>query len=160
MKLFEIPVYVLSRALLEKRVNTAFSKFFKKYNDTGKSETELKKLFDITAYPARLWDYNHIIGYIVISKCGGDMILDWYTLFPGVQKYYWGSGRKKYMQNTHLSGYHFYTGNIKSGTQLRQRLYELIKGFEKELKKRGYFVDLEAFRNIDGLLDYEKLLGG
>lgn len=160
MKLFEIPVYALPEEVLEKRVNTAFGKFLMNHNYTGKSDTELKQLFDRTAYPARLWEYNHIIGYIVISKSGDDMILDWYAPLPTVQKYYWNSGKKHYIQDTHLNGYHFYTGNMKTGVQLQQRLLEFITGFEKDLKKRGYFVDLESFSNIDRLLDYEQLLKG
>ena len=121
MKLVEIPVYALSEKVLKKRVDIAFSKFSKDYNYTGKSNAELRQIFDISAYPAHLWEYNHIIGYIVISKSVDDMILDWYAPLSTVQKYYWNSGKKHYIQDTHLNGYHFYTGNMKTGTQLQQR---------------------------------------
>ena len=160
MKLFEIPVYALSKEKLNERVDYAFRKFKSTYSRYEYDDNQFKKLFDIENYPARLWDYNHIIGYIAITKDGKDFGLDWYTIIPSPQKYYWNSRRKNHLQNARINGYHFYAGNMKTGKELQARLNDLVKGFVDDLRKRGYYADDEAFLSISNLLDYDALLKG
>lgn len=158
MKLFEIPVYAVSREELDKRVRKAYEKHKNGHSHFGLSERELKRTFDLTAFPSRLWEYNHIVGFIVVSKKRADVILEYYAPLPGIQKYYWNSRIKHFVQNAQINGYHFYTGDINSGAELRENLKVLLRSYLHELKNRGYWADLEAFNNIDSLLDYDRLL--
>lgn len=159
MKLFEIPVYALTREKLKERVDNDFQDFKYRYpSNSTYTEEKLREFFDITAYPARLWDYNHIIGYMVISKQGYDYSIEWYAPLPSLQRYKWSSGKKHPVNNTMINGYHFYAGDVKTGEELRIRLNDLVSSFETNLKKRGYYADMEAFNSIDSLLDYNKLL--
>ena len=160
MKLFEIPVYALSKECLEQRVKYAFDIYKKPYPDNADIIKELKTSFNIGAFPACLWEYNHIIGYMVVSKVGKDINIEWYTSSPELQRYLWKSEKKHFFQNMRINGYHFYTGDMKEGEELRNKLKILLEGFVKEVLKPIYFADLEAFNNIDALLDYDKLLKG
>lgn len=158
MKLFEIPVYAFSKEMLERRVEQTRQKIISENANRNLSEHHLNQILALATFPQCLWEYNHIIGYIVVSKCGYDIVLDWYASLPSIQKYYWTSKKKHCLQNVHLNGYHFYTGNMINGDQLRERMKELIIGFAEILRKRGYYADLEAYYNIDTLLDYGRLL--
>lgn len=160
MKLFEIPVYAMSKEKLAKRVELKCQKIQAENADRNVPEEHMKQVIAIETFPQRLWEYNHIIGYIVISKNETDIILEWYAPIPGVEKYHWNSWKKHYVQNTHLGGYHFYIDNMSTSVQLRERLNELVSGYVRELNKRGYYADLEAFNNIGTILDYEKFLRG
>lgn len=160
MKLFEIPVYALSKKALEKRVEKSRQKIRFEGTDSQRSKETIKRVIQLETFPQCMWEYNHIIGFIVISQDSYDVILDWYAPEPSIQKYYWHSQKKIFLQNKQLGGQHFYIGNMKNGEQLRTRLNELVKGFARTLSKKGYYADLEAFNNIDALLDYERLLKG
>ena len=160
MKLFEIPVYAMSKETLAKRVEQKSLKIRSENAGRKITEEHIKQIIALETFPQSLWEYNHIIGYIVISKDRNDMALDWYAPIPGIQKYYWTSHTKYYVQNTQLNGCHFYIGNISSGEQLKEKLKALVTGYAEELKKVGYYADLEAFSNIVELLNYEKLLRG
>ncbi len=157
MKLFEIPVYALSKSVLEKRVQQKTDEIKNTKFSQQTPEDHLNQLLDRVMFPQRLWEYNHIIGYIVITKRGQDINLDWYTVFPSLQRYHWDSRQKHYMQNMHVNGQHFFIGNLESGEQLKGKMYELVVNFAKTLKK-NYYVDMEAFNNISSILNYDELL--
>ena len=158
MKLFEIPVYALQRNDLAKRVGKAYEDFREQH--TLADEETVKRGWDRESFPQRLWDYNHILGYIVISKVGDEIELLWYSSTFCLQRYKWKSRQKHFLQREQLSGYHFYCGNLASGDQVRARTTDMLMSFTKTLKKKGYYVDLEAFNSINPLIDYDKLLRG
>ena len=158
MKLFEIPVYAISKKKLEKRVEQARQKTRNSFIGQNASEDHIKQCVEQTVFPQCLWDYNHIIGYIVVIKQKNDIVLNWYAPLPSIQRYRWRTQRKLYLQNTHLNGYHFYLGNLHTGEQLRTKLNDMIEGYANELKKRKYYADLEVFKNLDSLLNYNQLL--
>ena len=156
MKLFEIPVYALSKEVLAERVENRIRSFRDRYPDFDFSKN--KQILDLDMYPQRLWHYNHIIGYIAIVKTAQDISINWYSSVPSIKRYHWYSRHKHFIQNTYLNGYHLYLGDIKTGDQLRRGIKELVNGFVMDLKKSGYYVDLETFNNIDMLIDYDRLL--
>ncbi len=157
MKLFEIPVYAFSKETLEEKVENARQKLLSSYEGSNVTNEHINTAFFIKYYPHFLWEYNHIVGYIVISKKANDIVLEWYTSSPSIIRYHWDSNRKHFLKAEVLSGYHFYIGNLKTGDRLRERIHDLLKGFINDLKK-SYFVDIETFNNIDSLLNYDKLL--
>ena len=57
MKLFEIPVYAISREELETRVRKAYEKHKNDHRLLGLSEREMKQTFDLAAFPSRFGRY-------------------------------------------------------------------------------------------------------
>ena len=162
MKLFEIPVYPFSQKELMNKVSSARAKFEIRMQNPvhPQSEGHLKKVSAMHFYPCSLWDYNHIIGFIVVSKDCEDIIIDQYIPAQDIERYRWDSTKKKFLMNAQLSGNHFYIGNMKSGTQLREELQAYLDSLITKIEKQGYYVDREAFDAIDRFLDYDKLLKG
>ena len=56
MKLFEIPVYALSKEVLAERVENRIRSFRDRYPDFDFSKN--KQILDLDMYPQRLWHYN------------------------------------------------------------------------------------------------------
>lgn len=159
MKLFEIPVYALTKEKLSVRVEEERQRIKNSFRENSAATEEFKQFcMGQFVYPECLWEYNHIVGYIVIRKEKRDMILEWYAELPRTTRYRWKSSKKKFLQNMQLNGYHFYIGNIKTGEELSDRLHDLVYGFSEELKKKRYYADLDAFDNLTPFVDYSKLL--
>lgn len=159
MKLFEIPVYALTKDELAKRVEKRRSRLI---NEASLSQDDLQNeaiVRGLSVFPKNQWAFNHIVGFIEISYEKKDVFLYWYTSVDS-KKYHWESNLKRFFQSTRPFGYHFYTGNIKSGDELQKRINGLLNEFIRDLKTNhsGYYVDLETFHNLDKLIDYSQLL--
>ena len=135
MKLFEIPVYALSRNELKKRVEKYESKFY--------DNNIRKMIMNNVIYPKSVWDYNHIVGFIVICYQNQDIFLKWYTDLRA-KKYHWNSNRKNFFQNYFIHGYRYNTEKY-SKIEIIKKLRE---GIDEIAAERGYYVDLEAFDNM------------
>ncbi len=162
MKLFEILIYPFSREELVNKVSNARLKYEVRLQNPlyPRREEHLKKCSAMRFYPFSLWDYNHIIGAIVVKKEHNDIIIDQYVPAQDMDRYRWDSTKKKYLMNAQLIGNHFYIGNMKNGSQLRDELHQYINSLIERIEKQGRFVDREAFDVIDQFLDYDKLLKG
>ena len=158
MKLFEIPVYALSKADLENRVKQEYDKVRVDYEACGRSEEDIQFKSAFITNPWGQWEYNHIIGYLVIIKESKNICFEYYTVVPNYKRYICKSNAKKFLTDSQMGGMHFYTGTLKSGEELREKLCNMMSGFVKEQEKKGHYIDLEAFNNISALLDYSKLL--
>ena len=157
MKLFEIPVYALSKEKLEKCVKQKCEKLKKSAVDSNSSDENLKYVIEHETFPQRLWDYNHIIEYMVLSIDGADIVLDLFAPFER-KKYYWYSSKKQFLQDQQLKGYHNNISSVQTGDQLRNKINSLINEYVRTVEKCGYYVDLEAYKNIDAVIDYGRLL--
>lgn len=158
MKLFEIPIYRYSKIELKKRYDRYISSLMTKFQSI--TEETANNIIELETYPQRLWDYNHIIGYIVVKKEYSDIVIELYLPEPMITRYYWHSIKKIFLYNTHLNGHHFYIGDMKNGAQLKKQLHTLLDSLISDIEKKKYFVDSEAFESIDELLDYDRLLKG
>ena len=159
MKLFEIPVYGLTKEVLKKRVEERRIRLTKEARLSHEDLKDERIIQGLSVYPKDQWAYNHIVGFIEISYEKDKITLNWYTT-TDLKSYRWESTKKRFLQPTRPSGHHFYIGNIKSGDEFRNRLHELLHLFIQDLKNEhsGYYVDLEVFNNIDKLVDYSRLL--
>lgn len=159
MKLFEIPVYGLTREVLQRRVNMERLRIKDSFPEDSSATDEYKEMcMGRFTYPKSLWEYNHITGYVIVEKDRSDIVLSWYAELPRTQRYVWKSTKKKFLQNMQLNGYHFYIGNIKSGDELKAKIIGIVTDFSTELRKKRYYADLEAFTNTISLIDCSKLL--
>ena len=62
VKLFEIPIYGLSRETLKERYEKYSDNFHQKYPDATVESSEI--CIELEKGSQRSWEYNHIVGYI------------------------------------------------------------------------------------------------
>lgn len=152
VKLFEIPVYAMSRKNLSKR----YCVFRKRLQDKQIpcSEEHMNGLVELMTYPYRLWDYNHIIGYIQISIDRRDVLFDIFLPMPNKERYRWRSERKIFLYNILANGTHFYVSDQMRNEDIQVRTAEMLREvIETHIPKR-YCVDTEAFDHLNNKLDY------
>ncbi|MBR2278614.1 MAG: hypothetical protein IJ872_05285 [Eubacterium sp.] len=157
MKLFEIPVYAITKEELIKKVETEHRKIIGNINPKNDKKF-VESALALATFPQSLWEYNHIIGYVVVLLVKNDIVLEWYAPVPSIKRYYWKSKKKHFVQNTHMNGYHIYVGNIKTGLNLKEQINEYLVKLSGCFIDRGYYIDLEAYNNLKELIDYDKLL--
>ena len=105
-KFIEIPIYALDKSTLRVR--------YEKYVDTLRREVfpdiieeTFQRCLEIETYPKRVWEYNHIVGYVVIGYEFGDISFKLYL--PTPQKRICGELLKRpfcmmYIRTAHISG--------------------------------------------------------
>lgn len=145
MKLFEIPVYALSKNELEIRVKKREKEFH--YYPYKHIDESMSDIAVSDTYPKKLYDYNHVVGMIVIY-------IDKYEveakLFKArYEKYYWKSGRKKFLEDMHINGAHsrYNINEIKDCIKTVYRIAASCVG-------KSMFIDDECFTNLVDLIDW------
>ena len=159
MKLFEIPVYGLTKEELVRRVEKRRLRLINVASSSEEDHQNEATIQGLSVFPKDQWAFNHIVGFIEIFYEKQNIILYWYTSVNS-RNYHWESSSKKFFQLNRPSGYHFYAGNVKSGDELQKKISDSLNGFIRDLKDehRGYYVDLESFNNLNKLIDYSQLL--
>ena len=153
-KIFEIPIYALSRKELNKRVKNVKAGFIAKNNYIPEEIAEDAYNNHLTLYK-RNWDYNHIVGYIQVLKQGNDLKLELYLTVEPQNKYYWISNRKKFLRKQHLNGYRIYLGQYKNNNQVLEQLDSLVIDLQKNYIPSRFYVDTEAYDNTKEYIDYK-----
>jgi len=157
MKLFELPIYAISKEALHKRY-LEFDQQFRETSSSYKSSEEVyKQCLGLATYPQRLWDYNHIVGYIRISLTQDDVLFDVFLPTPSIERYHWKSKEKHFMYNISANGTHFYTGG-KSNKEIRKMAENMLDGVIKDHIPPRYYVDRETFDNLNDQIDYKALM--
>ena len=108
-------------------------------------------------------EYNHIVGYIVISYDISDVSFDLYLQAQGIHhksRYHWKTKQKWFLADQHLGGYHFRLDEKLSSEDIRERIHTWLDGLIQNKVPKSYYVDLEAFSSIDRMIDYRYLLKG
>ncbi len=162
MKLFEIPIYALSKDALMKRYEKQKNKIINKLELERTQNRDMRKInhiIDLGTYPQRLWEYNHIVGYIIIGFDERDIYFQQYVPAKPIERYRWMNRKNKtFLMDNCLTGCHFYYHNCKTDEELRNRLHKMLEGVIQNVDKR-FYVDMEAFEQADRLIDYSRLLG-
>ena len=161
MKLFEIPIYALSRDSLMKRYSNRRKKLIDKLNlirtQNGDQNT-INHIIELETWPQRLWDYNHIVGYIVIRVDSTDISFEQYTSVESIKRYHWNSKKAKvFLKKNMINGYHFYFRNYNGG-EIRSKIHQMLDDIINRMVDKRFFVDREAFDQADQFIDYSKLL--
>ena len=158
-KLFEIPIYALDRNTLKRRVQKAEKSYEKEYMETHRNPdiNHYRECLRLLLYPQRLWDYNHIIGYITIKSDGQDILLEEYLPYATVERYHWHGQKKHFVVNQMSPGMHFYIGK-KSSQEIKESILLFLNDYDVRLKKRGYILDREAFDNVVPYIDFKRLV--
>ena len=110
----------------------------------------------MNTYPMRIWDYNHIIGFMNINIDGQDVMLDVYLPETQLERYHWDSKVKHFVVNQMSPNNHVYIGN-KSSDEIRKEITGYLDSFCERMSKRGYFVDTDAFHRLNKYVDYRAI---
>ena len=163
MKLFEIPVYALSKDMLMKRYEEKRKHLVEKWDLMGTQngdEKRIKEIIYLVTYPQYLWDYNHIVGFINIKYNSRDIAFEQFVPAKPIERYRWDNRKQKmFLMNNGLNGYHFYYRGMRTGKDIQDRIHLMLDDITNRIKKeKHYYVDREAFDQADRLIDYSKLL--
>ena len=164
-KLFEIPIYAFTPDILRKRVNEHKESLEKEYKQSHQNDDQshMRNWIFLCCHPFQLWDYNHIVGFIVISFDKCDVFFDLFLQAQGIYnktRYYWNSKQKWLLDNQHLGGWHFRLDDTYSSEDVRIRIHSLLDGLIRDRIPKSFYVDREAFDAVDKMIDYTRLLKG
>lgn len=155
-KLFEIPVYAVSRKELSRKVKLLRLKIRNEHERC--SREHMIAVEELATYSYRLWDYNHIVGYIRISTEGRDIFFDVFLPESKCERYRWKSKRKRFLYNTSANGTHFYVNDRMTNEDIQVSTAEMFQSVIKNLIPKRYFTDTEAFNNLNGQLNYIEIM--
>ena len=159
MKLFEIPIYALNRETLMKRYSDRKNKLLDRAVRAQTTEEDQERIIEINTWPQRLWDYNHIVGYIVISIGINDVSFELYVPADTIERYHWDNKSKKMLlKNNQINGCHFNYRNMKTDKEIRNRIHQMLDDITQRMIDKRFYVDREAFDQAEKLIDYSKLL--
>lgn len=155
-KIFEIPIYALSPLKLNDRVNKCISKL--KSQLSHLDDDTFARIKDIETFPMRSWDYNHIVGYIQVSMSRSDIVFEVFLPIPIPTRYDWRTKRKTRVQNICANGTHFYFASLKTNEDIRNSVEEMLDHVIVDHVPDRFYVDREAFDNINAHLDYLNII--
>jgi hypothetical protein len=155
-KIFEIPIYAMSKEKLYKKYLNFASSWKKAHLDASDSINQ--RCIEIETYPQRLWDYNHIVGYIKISADFQDIIFDVFLPTPNHERYLWKSRQKVFLYDISAVGRHFYVSDKMDNRAIQDRTSEMLYAVIKTLIPKRYYVDTEAFDHLNKHMDYRSVM--
>lgn len=140
IKLFEIPIYAMEQNEFDKK----WDKEIRKYNIHSEEEyKEIKNVF----FPMTVWQYNQIIGYIVISLVkydyGSDIDFEWYQCKR--ERFIFNSKRKNYIENFSLLGYHSFIEKDYDNERIKLEIRELLDDLLEDECLKNRYIDLSMF---------------
>lgn len=156
VKLFEIPIYALSKKTLSKRYNRTVEK---NENDYPEADHEsLSKSVEMLTYPQRLWEHNHVVGYIDIISDKKDIVFEIYLPYPQVERYHWNGKNRIYLYNVMANGTHFYVDKNMNNSEIQIKTSEMLDWVIKDLIPKRYYVDRAAFDAVNMHVDYLSII--
>lgn len=153
IKLFEIPIYAMKKEEFCKK----WDKEIKKYNIHSEEEyKDIKNLF----FPMTVWEYNQIIGYIVIQiikrEYGTDIEFEWYQ--SDKEKFIFKSKRKNFIYNSTLLGFHFFIEENDNNNRIKFKIKEMLCELLKDEQFKNRYIDLSIFEIQLKYLDIMKII--
>ena len=150
--IFEIPIYSMSEKEFDEKWEERISKDVKKIALKGHAEEEAWELAEYLTFEKRIWKFNRIIGYILISVCKQDIWFDLYL--SDIQKFSYLGVPKPCIQNQNLLGYHFRTVDLESNIKIRLRIIQELKKLIKQHVKKKYYVEMNIFNRTIDYIDF------
>ncbi len=157
-KLFEIPGYAMDKDTLMKRYDKYCENYRRESVLLEASEETIRRCIEIEAYPQRLWQYNHIVGYIMIGINGQDIDFKVYLPIPKIEKYFWKSKKKNFLYDIRANGAYCRIEKNYTNDYIQQEIEKTLQSIIKEHVPNNYYVDLECFIRLNKLLDYKMLV--
>ncbi len=152
-KLIEIPIYALDKNTLsikyENYVKTLRNRITQNVN-----EEIFRRCLDIETYPQRVWEYNHIVGYVAIGYEFSDILFKIYLPASPKQRYIWRTSKKTFLCDMHSNGMHFRVNESMSNYDIQYEIADMLNSIIKEQVPKKYYVDRQAFDNVNRKIDY------
>ena len=152
MKLFEIPVYAFDKATLVLNVKNHAEKIRASIKDKTPNELFIQAE-EIETKDQRVYEYNHIVGFIVIIADETDIMIKVYISTK--KRYHWKSRKKTFLRDSMANGLHFRHVDM-NNDMIIEKLYKNVIVASKFFRNR--FIDKESFLNIYDKLDYKIIL--
>lgn len=156
-KFIEIPIYALDKTTLRVRYEKYIETLRRDVFPDIKEET-FQRCLEIETYPKRIWEYNHIVGYIVIGYEFGDIQFKVYLPTPQKQRYIWRSSKKTFLYDIDSNGTHFRVDGTMSSQDIQHEIMDMLNSIIKEHVPKKYYVDRQAFDNINNSIDYLEII--
>ena len=162
MKLFEIPIYAYSPEKFKEITDRYIENQNREYleNHVKVDKQHMDACAYLACFPYRVWDYNHIVGYISISIEKFDIIFDLYlqAVWEGHKsRYIWRSKQKWFLVNQQITGYHFRIKQTDTNEEISIKIKEMLDGLVKDFLPEKYYIDRESFDTVNSMVDYSKL---
>lgn len=159
-KLFELPIYALSESALKKRSREYSLRFRENLSRYDSSEENIDYCIDRQTFPQRIWDFNHIIGFIVISATSQDVLFDVFLPYPEKKRYRWLAYKKVFLHNIMANGTHFYVDTKYENDYIYKRTLDMLDFvIECHIPPR-YYVDRTTFDNTSAYTDFKSIIRG
>ena len=157
-KIFEIPIYAFKRNVLQQRYKRFEQNFRNMFSDLGSSEEAIRMCIDIESFPKRVWDYNHIIGFIVIGLEHGDIGFKIYLPWKQKSRYMWKSLKKVFLYDIYANETFFRVEDKQSNEEIQEQVEESLVSIINHHIPDRYYVDTETFYRMNKAIDYKKVI--
>lgn len=155
VKLFEIPIYGLSSKTIDDRYQKYCENFQKQHPDVVGEHFE--RCIEHLTYPQRCWNYNHIVGYILIYFERNDIFYDVYLPYQ-CDRYRWDSHKKTFIRNVFANGTHFRIDDPTNNEKIQNELAEMLDMTIRAHVPNRFYVDREAFDNTYRFINYGEII--
>lgn len=155
-KLFEIPIYSFGKSVLIQKVRQFSIQYYHKYKDYG--DETVKRCYNAETYPQRLWDYNHIVGYIQIALDQDDISFEIFLPETSVSRYNWKSKRKIFLYNINATGLYVHLNDNMGDLEIREKIGKMLDFIQMKYIPKRFFVDRQAFDQLNPVISYIELL--
>ena len=155
VKLFEIPIYGLSRKTLGARYKKYCDNFYRKYPDASVESSEI--CIELEKGSQRCWDYNHIVGYILIYFELNDICFNVY-LPKQCDRYRWGSCQKTFIRNIFANSTHFRINDLSNNEAIQKEIADMLDSTISAHVPNRFFVDRETFDNTYKFINYSEMI--
>lgn len=100
-----------------------------------------------------------MVGIIKISVENSSIIYELYGQTPWVKRYYWYTSKRKALRRRQIIGTHFYIGDERSNENIQNKVADyLLHSIVRDYIPSNYYVDTEAFLNVNKYIDYLDLV--
>lgn len=148
IKILEIPIYSMKQEVFSKKWNNFFEKNYPK----NEYFEDVKRIY----FPRTVWQYNQIIGYLVITYSQNTIWFNEYgTLDRNIHAV---SKTKHFIENMYLGGYHFHIEDTMSNKGIQEEILYWINSFEKDIMNKNYYLDKENFIYLLKYIDIKNLI--
>lgn len=156
-KLLELPIYSMSEEAFSKRWNHHYEKRVRELMLSGHRTYEAaSKDARVCTFPYNVWQYNQIIGYIVIFISSNDVYFKQFRSLDSVYRF--NSRTKHYIQYTESVNNHFYISSRNTNEDIKEHIKKWIHSFSDELESQGLYLDISTFENIFDYLDIRRFV--
>lgn len=156
--IFHIPVYAISKNQLRQKYANVAAQI--RTELSGKEKSLIQRIIALQTYPQRLWEYNHIVGYIKISVTSQDVVFNIFLPAPQKQRYRWLSSRKTFLYDISANGTHFYVNDKMQNKDIQTRTSQMLNDVIKVHIPKRHYVDKSVFDNINEYIDYRAIMEG